>query len=252
MTAVVLFDLDDTLFDHRGCTRDALASLQHRYQSLRGLSVEAMNIEYSRLLEELHLQVLAGRKTAEEARIDRFMRLFAFGGAPVGRETAGEAAATYRAAYIAGWRPIRFALELLAALHGCVAVGVVTNNVALEQRQKISACGFEPFLDVIVISEEAGVQKPDPRIFEIALSRLERAPEDAVMVGNAWETDIAGARAAGIRPVWFNPRGDTSPDPSVAQIHSLEPTPDLLSMFCPSPESRAPNPESRTPSPESR
>jgi len=41
------------------------------------------------------------------------------------------------------------------------------------------------------------------------------------MIGDAWETDIAGARAAGIRPVWFNRFGAPSPDPSVTEVHSL-------------------------------
>ena len=43
------------------------------------------------------------------------------------------------------------------------------------------------------------------------------------MIGDAWGTDIEGARAAGIRPVWFNRFGAASPDPGVTEIHSLVP-----------------------------
>jgi FMN phosphatase YigB (HAD superfamily) len=64
------------------------------------------------------------------------------------------------------------------------------------------------------------------------------------MIGDAWETDIAGARAAGIRPIWFNRFGEPSPDRSVTEIHSLVPLPGVLSLLNPSPEPRAPSPGS--------
>jgi FMN phosphatase YigB (HAD superfamily) len=64
------------------------------------------------------------------------------------------------------------------------------------------------------------------------------------MIGDAWDTDIAGALAAGIRPIWFNRFGAASPDARVCEIRSLVPPSALLSLLCPSPEPRAPSPES--------
>ena len=251
-TTAVLFDLDDTLFDHWACTRAALASLCERYPSLRGVPAGGLEREHARLLEELHLHVLAGRMTVDEARVERFGRLLAFAGESAGGEAAAGAAAAYRGAYLGHWRPVEGALELLQAVHGRAATGVVTNNVASEQRQKIAACRFEQHLDAVVISEEAGVTKPDPRIFDIALERLGWPAAETVMLGDAWSTDIEGARAAGIRPVWFNRFGAASPDPSVTEIHSLMPTSLVMSALFPSPESRVPSPESRAPNPEPR
>jgi putative hydrolase of the HAD superfamily len=124
---------------------------------------------------------------------------------------------------------------LLEALHGQVLTGIVTNNVAAEQRQKIAACGFGPLLDAVVISEEAGVTKPDPRIFRLALDALGCEAGETVMIGDAWGTDIEGARAAGISPVWFNRFGAASPDPSVKEIHSLAPWASVLSVLFPGP-----------------
>jgi putative hydrolase of the HAD superfamily len=179
--------------------------------------------------------VLAGGMTVDQARVERFRRLLAFAGATAGEQAAADTAASYRAAYLAHWRPVDGALELLGALHGRVLTGIVTNNVAAEQRQKIAACGFGPLLDAVVISEEAGVTKPDLRIFRLALDMLSRDAGDTVMVGDAWGTDVEGARAAGIRPVWFNRFGAASPDPSVTEIHSLTPLSSVLSVLFPSP-----------------
>jgi HAD superfamily hydrolase (TIGR01509 family) len=116
-----------------------------------------------------------------------------------------------------------------------VSTGVVTNNVAAEQRLKIAACGFGPLLDAVVISEEAGATKPDPRIFRMALDQLGCEALEAVMIGDAWDTDITGALAAGIRPIWFNRFGAESPDRSVTELRSLVPLTSVLSVLFPSP-----------------
>ena len=231
MKPAVLFDIDDTLFDHTGCTRDALAVLRDRYPDLRAVVPDAMAHEYKRVLEALHLQVLAGTLTIDAARVERFERLFAFAGVSADAETALEAAALYRSSYLSAWREVDGARDLLSALRGRAATAIVTNNVAKEQRRKIASCGFEPLVDAVVISEEAGVTKPDPRIFEIALERLGCAAGETVMVGNAWDTDVLGARAAGIRPIWFNRTGAASPDESVTEIRALRPAELVLAIL---------------------
>jgi putative hydrolase of the HAD superfamily len=242
-TTAVLFDLDDTLFDHWACTRAALAHLRKVIPALGRVPGELVEAEHRRLLEALHLQVLAGRLTVDQARIERFGQLLAVAGGTADAEAAACAAATYRAAYVAHWRPVEGALELLANVHGRVSTGVVTNNVASEQRQKIAACGFGPLLDAVIISEEAGMTKPDPRIFSLALDQLSCPAGETVMIGDAWDTDIAGARAAGIRPIWFNRFGAESPDRSVPECHSLVPSSSVLSVLFPTPESLLPDPE---------
>jgi putative hydrolase of the HAD superfamily len=74
------------------------------------------------------------------------------------------------------------------------------------------------------VSEEAGVSKPDPRIFEMALERANARAGEAVMVGDSWANDVEGARAAGIRAVWFNRDGRLAPDPAVPVLRSLAPS----------------------------
>jgi putative hydrolase of the HAD superfamily len=79
------------------------------------------------------------------------------------------------------------------------------------------------------VSEEVGVLKPDPHIFRIALERVGCRAEDAVMVGDMWDIDILGARAAEIRAIWLNRFGLANPDPALAtKITSFEPVDDAL------------------------
>ena len=248
-TTAVLFDLDDTLFDHRGCTRAALGALQARHELFRTWSFAEFDLAHCSLLERLHLEVLAGRLTVDEARVRRFRSLVEQAGGEATDAMVRAIAAEYRDVYTEHRKPVPGALALLQALHGRVKTGVVTNNVAAEQRQKIEECGFASLLDAVVISEEAGVSKPDPRIFEIALARLGQPAAGAVMVGDAWGTDIAGALAAGIRPVWFNRFGAASPDPSCIGDSRRSSRLTWLRRAFSMPESRIPNPRIPIPIP---
>src|SRR4029450_2725043 len=105
--------------------------------------------------------------------------------------------------YLQSWREVPGAKALLQAVKRRARVGIVSNNLTAEQYDKLQFCGFTRYLDAIVISEEAKAWKPDPMIFRVALERLSVAAEETVMIGDSWTADIAGARAAGVRAIWF-------------------------------------------------
>lgn len=233
MIRAVLFDLDDTLFDHRGCSRDALEAVQRCHDSLGAMALGELEQVHSRLLEQLHGDVMMGRVPLDEARLERFRRLLGHAGGAPSEGLVALAAATYRDRYREVRRAVGGAGELLAALSDRVRVGIVSNNLFAEQMDKLRVCGLDAFVHALVVSELAGVSKPDPAIFAGALERLQCGPDEAVMVGDSLTADIAGAREAGIRPIWFNPLGLPAPDgeAAVAQLQSLEPTQAALDMI---------------------
>ena len=71
----------------------------------------------------------------------------------------------------------------------------------------MEALGLAEHLKFIVTAAEVGVQKPDPRIFEETMRRAGCAPEEFVHVGDSLSGDVAGAKDAGARAIWFNPSG---------------------------------------------
>jgi putative hydrolase of the HAD superfamily len=91
----------------------------------------------------------------------------------------------------------------IAAQAGWVPV-VVTNGAARQQEAKIRMTGLDRYLADWVISEEVGVGKPDPDIFEIAAHRVRQRLAGAWMVGDSPEADIAGAERLGLRSVWLH------------------------------------------------
>ena len=231
MIRAVLFDLDDTLFDHRGASRAALAEVHRRHAA--GSDLLAFERHHARILEELHLEVLAGARDLDDARRERFRRVFAEIGIELSGPDADAVAAAYRAGYLPSWRAVEGARDLVSTIKERVRVGVISNNLIEETREKLVFCELAPLVDTVVVSGDEGISKPDPRIFAIALDRLGVAREEAVMFGDSWAADIIGAARAGIRPVWFNPiRKAKPPDPpDVEEVFSLTPVDRVVSLL---------------------
>ncbi len=202
--AAVFFDLDDTIFDHALTCRDALGALRRERSLFQRRSLDELATEYSRLLEAVHPEVLAGRWDADDARRVRFERLAAFCGSTLSRAGATDLSQQYRRHYQSRGRLVPGARRLLEQLHGRTIIGIVTNNESAEQREKLAYLGVTHLVDHLVVSEEVGVGKPDPRIFETALGRAGVSAKETVMVGDSWANDVVGAREAGIGAVWFN------------------------------------------------
>jgi len=223
-TRVVLSDLDDTLFDHAHATHAALSELRAKTPAFAAWSLDELMRRHGVVLEHLHLEVLAGRLPLETARVERFRRLLEAADADRPSAHASDAARRYRQAYEQAWQPVAGAIAFLQSVtHAGATVVVITNNLVKEQQDKLVRCGLSGLVAALVASEEVGVQKPDVRIFGAALARVKAKAATAVMLGDAWATDIEGARAAGVRAVWLNRFGATRPDPSVQELRSLEP-----------------------------
>ena len=229
---VVLFDLDDTLFDKQYCSRAGLLAVQKAYAGRIVGSVEEIESTYGELLEEWHQKVLAGLISINESRVERFRVLLSNSQTEATDAESQAAARCYRDAYDAAYRPVPGAIELLRRVKAERPVGIVTNHITSQQVKKIAAIGVEPLIDELVVSEEVGVPKPAAKIFEVALSRLGGTPGQAVMVGDSWSSDIVGATELGIRAIWLNRYDRACPDASLAtEIHSLEPVDDVIDLI---------------------
>jgi putative hydrolase of the HAD superfamily len=91
-------------------------------------------------------------------------------------------------------------------------LGVISNGSMSSQYTKLDVMGIRSLFSLILISEEAGIKKPDARIFRLALEKLRVLPSEAIFVGDNPELDVAGSRAVGVRGIWLNCRGDQPPE----------------------------------------
>ncbi|UOR04345.1 HAD family hydrolase [Hymenobacter aerilatus] len=227
----LLFDLDDTLFDHAGTARAALQASTVQFSSLATVPLDDLYARYSELLEEMHPRVLAGEIHYLDARRLRFQQLLAPYHVLDSETATEEFVGLHYDHYRRLRRPVAGAVALLEALKPRYQIGIITNNRTAEQQDKLAFLGLTNLVDALITSEDVGVPKPDPRIFQAALERLHALPEETVLVGDNWTADVLGARAVGIRPVWLKRFGTSSPDPTVAVLTGLEPLPEVLRVL---------------------
>ncbi len=118
--------------------------------------------------------------------------------------------------------------QTLAELRVAGVKLAVVSNWDRSLGETLGQIGLSGLLDTIVVSAEVGSRKPAPIIFETALDRLGVAAGDALFVGDSPETDIAGAIAAGIRPLLLDRRGSSTDRDPMERIFGLSELPDLL------------------------
>jgi 2-haloalkanoic acid dehalogenase type II len=140
-------------------------------------------------------------------------------------DLARRLADSYREHRLARCAPYPEVVGVLEELRGIARLAVVTNGMEGHQRAKLDAAGLTELFDVVVSSSAVGASKPDPRIFEFALERIDGHAADAVMIGDNPSRDVAGAQAAGLRAVWVDRDGGddhgVSPEARVSDLSGL-------------------------------
>lgn len=95
---------------------------------------------------------------------------------------------------------------------------IVTDMVAQTQFEKLYKLGIDQFISAVVTSEEAGVEKPNEKIFNIALSKMNLNAKNVIMIGDSYEKDIMGAKNLGIHAYWLDIDKNFTNDYDIANV----------------------------------
>ncbi len=202
----IFFDLDHTLWDFD--TNSALA-LQKIFEeqnlAQRGVtSFEHFHQTYRPINDRYWAKYHHGIVTKEQLRVGRFYdSLLAYN--IIDTPLAEKMATDYLTISPTMTALFANAVEVLQHLQKKYTLHLITNGFAEVQWIKLEHSGLKPFFEHIIISEEVGTQKPDKKIFEIAMERASATADDCVMIGDNYLTDIAGAKSAGMDQIYFNP-----------------------------------------------
>jgi 2-haloacid dehalogenase len=243
----ILIDADDTLFDfHRA---ESYALEQTLADHKLHIPVDSFIVKFRQINSAVWREYETGQATSQTIRTKRFVQLLQH--LELDTNTAIDPQAVSDA-YIIHLSDAAFLVDgahgFLERLHGLVPIILLTNGLSSVQRPRLAAAGIERYFQGIVISEEVGVQKPDPEVFRIALEHAAGndaaagikpaatgpvLPNRAIMIGDSLRSDIQGAMAFGLDACWFNIRGnqnDYGVEPTYT-VTTLGEIPHILGLY---------------------
>lgn len=198
---VIIFDADETLFDFKKSEREAFKNTMLEF-----------GIQYN---EDYHLKIYQdinkiiwkefeeGLITQEKLKIERFKRLSCKLGIEFDESQ-------FAKSFMKHLGDASFLLEdsinLVEALYNDYTLSIITNGLTSVQEKRIRKSVIAKYFKDIIISEEIGVSKPNPKIFEHALNHINHSNKSKVlMVGDSLTSDIQGGNNFGIDTCWYNP-----------------------------------------------
>jgi 2-haloacid dehalogenase len=222
----IFFDADDTLFDYPKAERAAVRACLREFRI--PVKLRAFIASYRRHNKDVWQAFERGETDQATLRVERFSRVAAeFGIEGLDVVRLGhfylEALADQPHLYPG-------ALAAIRALARTYPLALITNGIALVQRKRFAASPITKYFRAVVISEEVGIAKPDPRIFEPALAAVGVAACDVLYVGDSVTSDMAAARNAGMDFCWLNPDGKPVPAGHRAR-HVISHVKDLLTIL---------------------
>ena len=224
---VVFFDIDDTLVDAAAATRAGALGVFERYRDRLTGTDERLMQRWNALLDHHFERYLRGETSFIGQRRARIRGLFGLTPSQMPDSEVDAVDTVYREFTKATRRLFPDAIETLDAL-GCCRLGVISNGSSARQRQKLASVGVLDRFAVVVISEDIGVAKPHPGIFEAACEAVGASPSACVHVGDRLDVDALGACDAGLRGVWLDRRGTGGAPASVPTIPRLSELPALV------------------------
>lgn len=210
---ILFLDMDDTLYRRSTPFEEACRAFFGENVVTEGkeqlLSKDLIRCAYTATqirCEEVYFPTRRGEMTEDEGFIHRYQKGFA----DVGIVISAEDALRFKEAYREAQKHIQADPLILGFLPQCrqafEKIGVITNGAGKHQRAKLDSMGLYDWIDpeLVVISEEAGVDKPAEGIFRYAEELAGAGKENLVYVGDSPENDVEAAKAAGWRAILWN------------------------------------------------
>lgn len=123
------------------------------------------------------------------------------------------------------------AREVITHIRKKYKTGLLTNGRTSIQYGKIDQLGIRNEFDLIIVSEEARVKKPDPRIFEMAYKRLDVKPHECIFIGDHPVNDIEGAAKCGMKTIWMKVNQPWTEELTAKPIYTINRLSELLKLF---------------------
>ncbi|PCD44711.1 hypothetical protein AU210_000167 [Fusarium oxysporum f. sp. radicis-cucumerinum] len=212
LPTMVFFDLDNTLFNHQHSLYSAISAAQRISPLLQEIPLKVLAEKYNETLNHVYDRYLRNETAHQDQDAEKVKLFFKSLGL---EEPDSQHIEHFRNVYKTAYRKNRSALpgsiQTLRRLRdNGYRTAIITNGPTESQIEKVKAIGVFDLVERVITSQEVGHPKPDVRIFQYALEKLEVQPHCAYMIGDSVEADIKGAVNAKITPILYSPSSNTS------------------------------------------
>ncbi|GAB3541645.1 YjjG family noncanonical pyrimidine nucleotidase [Spirosoma fluminis] len=204
----IFFDLDHTLWDFDRNSAECIAEIfeTFRLTDVGVTSAEEFSRHFITINRKLWADYDKNLITHSYIRENRFPMVFKSLGVDEGSIHTDMNAEYLR---LLPRKPhlLESAREILDYLKDRYTMHIITNGFAEIQAVKMDSAEIAHYFTLVVTSENANAKKPDPLVFEYALSAAGARVTDSLMIGDNYEADILGAKGVGLDTVFYNPAG---------------------------------------------
>ncbi|NLK20857.1 MAG: noncanonical pyrimidine nucleotidase, YjjG family [Epulopiscium sp.] len=209
MIKAIFFDLDNTLWDHDAAQERTIEKVYDYLNELHPITDTLYTFAkvYNVYNEKAWNEYKKGTVTQERLRVHRFIELLNHYNI-YNNDLAIKLNDIYISIYPTWTYLIRGAKELLEELKTKYPLGIITNGVANTQVIKMEKSGLTGYFKWFIYSGEVGKAKPQPEIFKFATKKAHIKEEETLFIGDDFMGDIMGAKALGMKTIWYNPKGE--------------------------------------------
>ena len=219
----IFFDLDNTLWDHRGNAYSTLKEIFKRQNVSEKFNIdfEDFHREYFTINERLWEQIRDGEIDKEYLRKHRFYDAFLFFG--IDDFELSECFENNFLDEILNYNDlVEGAFEILEYLHDKgYKLHILSNGFKEVTYKKCELSGIQNYFQTITSADEINIRKPKPEIFDYALKKANVKKEESIMIGDDWIADVEGGKSFGLEVVFFDVFNDNYEAEGVKVIKNL-------------------------------
>ncbi len=222
MIKATIFDLDDTLFNSTELANQALRS------AVRAMIDLGLPVTFEEAYQVLN-EVFKEFGSNYDYHFDQMLKRLGY--YSMLYVTAGVIA--YHNVKFSTMRPFYDVIPTFIELKKLgIKICILTDGIPIKQYEKILRLRLQDFLDDIIITEEVGIKKPNPKLFELALKRMDIQPKEVIYIGDNYTRDIVPGMKLGIHSVLIHRGGkhdmidfgeEKPPDYEVSNLKELIP-----------------------------
>lgn len=202
----IIFDLDDTLYDYRILEKKAYIQVEEF--ALKQLGIERKIFRDSLLKAKKEIKARLPYSASGHNRLLYFQRILEISDYCM-LSVAIDLEEVFWSYVLTHMELNKDAEELLDYCKGRkMKIGICTDLTVGIQLKKIKKLGLEKWMDCLVTSEEAGIEKPAMEIFHLCLEKMGLDSEEVIYIGDSYEKDIMGALRTGMKAIWFQDKGE--------------------------------------------